>query len=137
VPLARSVDVLSQEPGSVGDSHVAAEFIDVHYVGPARAQHHIHPVEIDAEGTPAAPGDVSELTGDGKRFTDLILVSAEWPDPPHPEELTPNAKDLVIRSIRLHVALRQDRLVCREIGQLADLPDDADAFPARSPIGLD
>ena len=105
--------------------------------GAAGAQHHIHPVETDAEGPPAAPGEVTELRGEGKRVADLVLVSAERPDPPHAEELLSNAEDLVIGSIRLHVALSQDRFVCREIGQLADLPYDADTLPTGSPMGLD
>src|SRR5437870_11514973 len=35
----------------------------------------------------------------------------------------------LIRSIGLQVALSQDRFGRREIGQLADLPHDADALP--------
>src|SRR5438034_1081551 len=135
-PLARSVDGVSQALRGVRDTHVTAEFVDVDHVGPARAQHHIEPVEIDAERPPAAPRNVTKLRSEGTRLADLVLVGTERPDPPHPKQLPPDAEDLDIAPIRLLVALSQDRPVRREIGQLADMPDDADALSSGSPIGL-
>src|SRR5205823_9783421 len=128
-PLASCVDVLGQERGCVGYAHEAAGFVDVHHVGPAAAQHHIHPEEIDAEGAPAAPGKVTELRGEGERLAGFILVRTERPYPPHPKQAAPNAKDLQIVSVRLLVALRKDRLVRWEVDQLADMPDDPDGLP--------
>src|SRR5437762_10927005 len=110
--------MLGQVPGSDGYAQEAARFVVVHHEGPAAAQHHIHPEEIDAEGAPAAPGKVTELRGEGERLAGFILVRTERPDPPHPKQAAPNAKDLQIASVRLLVALRKDRLVrWEEIGR--------------------
>src|SRR5207249_6896718 len=134
---ARSVDVLGQEPGSIGYPHEASGLVDVHHVGTAGAQHHIHPEEVDAECPPAAPGNLTELRAEAKRVADLVLVGTERPDPPHPEQPSPNAEDLEVTSIRLDIALSHDRCVRRESGQLAHVPDDPDALPTGSLVRLD
>src|SRR5437879_8512456 len=99
------MDIVRQTPWGIGHPHVASELLHIDHIGLTSARHHVQPVKVDPKDSAAAQGDLPEFRGDGEGFTYFVLVRSERPDPLETEQLSANAIDFAIRSVRFLVAL--------------------------------